>query len=128
MVPVAGVGLVLFLAAVRVTVPAIRDNYHRRFLPAAQYLRQNASPPGLIMGSAELAFYLGFDWNIIDDIMLGTTTGRSARFIVMDGRYSDYLQSIRVTAPADYERIAQLLSERYDKVYDQSTYQIYRKR
>ena len=126
-VPVTVVGLALFLSLVRIAVPAMRDNYHRHFLPAAQYLRQNAAPSDLIMGSAELAFYLGFDWNILDDIMMGTTTGKSARFIVMEARYSDYLESIRITAPADYERVARQLSEKYQKVYDQATYQIYRK-
>jgi hypothetical protein len=127
LVPAAVVGLALFLSLVRIAVPVSRDHYHRRFLPAAQYLQQHASPSDLIMGSAELAIYLGFDWNILDDIMLGTTTGKTPRFIVMDARYADYLQSIRVTAPADYERVSRQLSEKYEKVYDQATYQIYRR-
>ena len=126
--PAAVVGMVLFLAIVRLAVPAMRDNYHRRFQPAAQYVQQHASPSDLIMGSAELAFYVGFDWNILDDIMLGTTTGKHARFIVVDARYADYQQSIRTTSPADYQRVSQLLRDRYEKVYDQADYQIYRER
>jgi len=43
----------------------------------------------------------------------------------VDTRYSDYMQSIRVTAPAAYERVATQLREKYDKIYDQATYQIY---
>jgi hypothetical protein len=127
-IPLAVVGIVAFLAFIRLLVPAIRDNYHRHYLPAVQYLERNASPSDLIMGSAELVFYLGFDRYILDDIMLGTTTGRSARFIVMEPRYTDYLQSIRITAPASYQRVAQELRDRYQKVYDQAAYQIYRKR
>jgi hypothetical protein len=126
-VPALAVTIVFVLAVARIAVPAIKDNYHRRFLPAAEYLRQNASPAELIMGSAELVFHLGMDWNILDDIMMGTTTGKSARYIVMDSRYADYLQSIRVTAPEAYERSAQQLRDRYEKVYDQAAYQIYRR-
>jgi hypothetical protein len=127
MVAIAVVGMVFLLAVVRITVPAMRDNYHQRYLPAAQYLARNAAPSDLIMGSAELALYLGFDWHVLDDIMMGTTTGKSARFIVVDRRYSDYMQSIRVTAPAEFERVGRQLSEQYNKVYDQSGYQIYRR-
>jgi hypothetical protein len=128
LVPVAVLGLVFFLDAVSVAVPAMRDKYHKEFLPAARYLEQNSSPSDLIMGTAELGFAIGFDRNLLDDIMLGTTTGKSARFIVMDGRYQDYLQSIRITAPAAYERAARQLDEKYEKVYDEAAFQIYRRR
>jgi hypothetical protein len=126
-VAVAVVGLVFFLALVRIAVPVVRDNYHQRYLPAAMFLRQNASPTDLVMGSAELVFYLGSDWHVLDDIMMGTTTGKIARYIVVDTRYSDYMQSIRVTAPAEYERVATQLREKYDKVYDRAAYQIYQR-
>jgi hypothetical protein len=128
LVPVAALGLVFFLDVVRVAVPAMRDKYHRQFLPAARYLERNTLASDLIMGPAELGFAIGFDRNLIDDIMMGTTTGKSARFIVMDGRYQDYLQSIRITAPAAYEPAARQLAEKYQKVYDEAGFQIYRRR
>jgi 4-amino-4-deoxy-L-arabinose transferase-like glycosyltransferase len=128
LVPVAVLALVFFLDLVRVAVPAMRDKYHKQFLPAARYLERHTSPSDLIMGTAELGFGIGFDRNLIDDIMLGTTTGKSARFIVMDRRYQDYVQSIRITAPAAYERAARQLDEKYEKVYDEATFQIYRRR
>lgn len=127
-IPAAVIGLVFFLDVLRAGVPALRDKYHRQFLPAAQYLRQNTTPPDLIMGSAELAFHLGFDRNLIDDVMVGTTTGKSARFIVLDPRYLDYIQSIRITAPRAYSRVALQIGQRYEKIYDDQTYQIYRRR
>jgi len=71
-VAVAVVGFVIFLASVRTAVPAVRDNYHQRYLPAALFLRQNASPSDLVMGSAEPVFYLGSDWHVLDDILMGT--------------------------------------------------------
>jgi hypothetical protein len=128
LVPVVVLGLVFSLDVARVAVPAMRDKYHRQFLPAARYLERNTSPSDLIMGTAELGFGIGFDRNLIDDIMMGTTTGKSARFIVMDGRYRDYLQSIRITAPAAYERVARQLDEKYEKVYDEEDFQVYRRR
>jgi hypothetical protein len=127
LVPAMVLGVVFVLDVARVGVPAWRDKYHRIFLPAAQYLRQNSSPSDLIMGPAELAFPLGFDRNLIDDIMMGTTTGKSAIFIVIDPRYLDYMQSIRVTAPGEYARVARQLGERYHKIYDDQSYQIYRR-
>ena len=44
----------------------------------------------------------------------------------MDARYQDYLQSIRATAPSAYEPAARQLHEKYVKVYDEGTYEIYR--
>jgi len=126
--PAAVVGAVLFLAVVRIAAPALKDNYHRQYLPAARYLAQNTSPADLIMGPAELGFHLGFDRNILDDYLEGTTTGKSAAFIVLDARHSDYLQAIRITDVPAYDRVTRLLAARYDKVYDQASYQIYRKR
>ena len=125
-IPVAITGVVMFLAIVRLAVPALRDNYRYRYVPAARFLEGRAAPTDLIMGSAELIFALGTDRPVLDDIMLGTTTGKTARFIVMDPRYSDYLESIRATAPADYERVAQRLREHYQKIYDEADWQIYR--
>jgi hypothetical protein len=127
LIPAAVIAIYLFLAIVRVAVPAVRDNYHRRYLPAAQFLQQHTSPSDLIMGSGELAFILGFERHLLDDIMLGTTTGKTAKYIVVDPRYADYFASIRITAPDECRRVEQQLV-RYDKVYDQAEYRIYRKR
>ena len=119
-------GLVMLIDLSRVAVPAIRDRYQKQYLPAAEYVRSNAQPRDLIMGPAEVAFVAGFDHDLVDDILLGTKTGKRARFIVVDERYRDHYESIRTTAPDDYRRVADRLDNEYDKVYDEANYQVYR--
>src|SRR5262249_33384594 len=78
---------VFLLAVVRVAVPAMKDRYRRQYLPAAEFLQRSAPREGLIMGPAEFDFQLGFDRNLLDDVMMGTTTGKHANFLVIDARY-----------------------------------------
>jgi hypothetical protein len=55
-------------------VPVSRDNHHKRYPPSAEWRNQHSAANDLVMGSADLAFCVGFDRNLLDDIMLGTTT------------------------------------------------------
>ena len=118
--------LVLLVDVARVGVLALKDKYHREFMPAARFVQSAAAPGDLVMGSAELAFVLGFERPLLDDIMLGTTTGKSARYLVVDGRYRDYYSSIERTAPQEYQMVEQRLSQ-YEKIYDAANYQVYRR-
>jgi hypothetical protein len=122
------VGAICLLAASRVAVPALKDKYHRQYLPAAEFVQHAASREDLIMGPAELDFRLGFDRHLVDDIMMGTTTGKQAGFIVIDPRYADYMESIRVSDPQAYQRVSAQLGAQYEKIYDGGEYQVYRQR
>lgn len=116
----------------------VRHNDKRQFEQAVNYLRQNALPGDLIMGSGELAFELGFDGQVIDDARLGYSSGRSPKFIVMEPQYrSHWMTWLKAHEPASNAHILLILRQ-YDLVYDQSgekqprqfsawPYQIYRR-
>ena len=123
------------LAAVLIGVQAARtvrlirsDPYRNSYAPAVAFLESNAAG-GVVMGSAELGFRLGFRPTLVDDIRLGYGTGRRAEFIVVDdSRYADNL-----AAAADSERdvwryTSRLLSEEYTPVYRHEGYVIYRRK
>jgi hypothetical protein len=127
-IPAGVAAMVFVLAIVRIVVPAAKDPYHRQYMPAARFLRENAPPGAFIMGPAELGFQLGFDRNILDDYLEGTTTGKTPDFIVLDARHQDYLQSIRITDPTAFEQVTRRIQTEYEKVYDQANYQVFRRR
>lgn len=97
------------------------NEYKHRYLQAVSYLKANTSPDALIVGSAELAFELGFDGRIIDDCRLGFTSGRRPDYIVLETWYYMYwIPWLTVHEPKTAEYITALLKEDYTKVYDQS--------
>ena len=77
---VAVVALLASFLAVQLGVVSFRivhNDYHGRYLKAVEFLKHNAKPTDLIMGSGELGFELGFDGHALDDARMGFLTGRS---------------------------------------------------
>ncbi len=118
----------LFFAALQLggMVQRIRQNdYRTSYLPAVQFLRANAAPSSLIMGSTELAFQLGFESNLVDDIRLGYYSGKKADFIVVDEIYRDAFVGIGTQDLTVYQYVNDLIANKYHPVYDQAHYTIY---
>ena len=62
----------------------VRENLYRNdYLPAVAYLRSNAPLGGLIDGPSELAFGLGFQPHLDDDIRLGFYSRRMPDIIAI---------------------------------------------
>lgn len=103
----------------------IRQNdYHRSYLPAVQFLKANAGS-ALIMGSTDLAFQLGYDANLVDDIRLGYYSGKRADFIVVDEIYEDAFKGIWTQDLTVYQYMIDLVAREYHPVYDYGHYKIY---
>jgi hypothetical protein len=77
------------------------------------------------MADASLAYELGFDKNLIDDVNLGYHTGKRAEVIVVNSEYELQFEMIRAKDQVKYGYIEKMLAEEYDKVYDQSRYKVY---
>jgi len=103
-----------------------QDRYRESFLATTQYLRQHAGPNDRIFGSAELAFELGFEGQVVDDFRLGYRTGKEARFIVLDqNRYQEWIPNLKMTEPEAYRSITAMLADRYRLVQENAGYQVY---
>jgi len=107
-------------------VQRIRQNsYTGSYLPAVSFLKANAGPSSLIMGSTELAFGLGYDANLVDDIRLGYYTGKRPDFIVVEEIYQDAFTGIGTQDLTVYQHVLDLIANEYHPVYDHAHYKIY---
>ncbi len=101
------------------------DSYRKSYLPAIAFLKAHAQPASLIVGSADVAFGLGFDRNVTDDFRLGYDSGRKPDFIVVEEIYRDNYNALVRSQPQVLEYVNRLLSEEYEVIYDQMFYKIY---
>jgi hypothetical protein len=107
-------------------VQRIRQNeYRRSYAPAVDFLKAKAEPSALIMGSTELAFALGFDANLVDDIRLGYYTGKKPDYIVVEEIYEDAFIGMSIQNSDVYRHILDSIANDYHAVYDEAHYKIY---
>jgi 4-amino-4-deoxy-L-arabinose transferase-like glycosyltransferase len=105
------------------------DGYRTHYLPAVSFLKAHAAPSDVVMGSAELAFELGYRESLVDDIRLGHRSGKRADWIVVDeARYADNLQQMARTEPEAHRHAMGLLEREFQPVYRQGSYTIYARR
>ena len=105
-----------------------RDSYHKSYLPAVAFLNRNSNPNTMITGTAELSFGLAFYDSLSDDKYIGYYSGRRPDMIVIDSRYEEEHEGVRIKQPEIYRHIQDLLAREYLKVYDQTPYRIYARR
>ena len=102
--------------------------YSTLSLPATAYLKQHATPQDIVMGSAELAFELGFDGNLVDDPRLGYRSGKRPSFIVIDrNRYAEWIPQYQQREPQTYRYITDMMQRDFHQVLDNAGYQVYEK-
>jgi 4-amino-4-deoxy-L-arabinose transferase-like glycosyltransferase len=110
------------VTARRVTLNA----YANIFLPATDFLNENAVGKGIIMGSAELGFELGFDGDLVDDHRLGVISGKKPAYIVIDhNRYEDWIPTLQRLEPENYGLVRGLMDRNFHLVFDNKGYKIY---
>ena len=80
------------------------------------------------MGSAELAFELGFDGNLVDDPRLGYRSGKRPSFIVIDqNRYAEWIPQYEQREPQTYRYIQDMMAREFHPVLDNAGYKVYEK-
>lgn len=120
--------VVLALQAGGLVLKMRTNGYANQFTPAAEFIKSNAQPGDVAYGSAELAFALGFEGQVVDDHWLGFERGRLPRFFVIEEVYEEALDGRRRSTPEVYSHVMRTLELEYELVYDRSHYQIFMRR
>lgn len=105
-----------------------QNTYGNYYLPAMQYLNENASDEDLIMGSAEARFALKPTAKHIADGRFAIYTGKRPKYIVYDPGVEDSLKDSQIYFPEFYEYFPRLLSEEYRVAYENTAFKIYVRR
>jgi hypothetical protein len=128
---VAIVALVLVLAAVNAGGVAYhfrKDTYHKVYLPAISFLKQNVGDQQVIIGPGTLGFGLAYSPRLIDDFRLGKLSGKTPDWIVIDDWYSEsWFPALKNIEPDTYRFIADRLANQYEPKYNDGM-TIYRKK
>lgn len=119
-----GVCAFLFLQISGVIYRIEQNSYEKDYLPAVAFLKQRSNAKTLVVGSAEMAFGVGFE-RVIDDIRFGYYSGKTPDFIVMGYHYDGLMKLLQQREPAVYESATERLSRSYKQVYNRGSYQIY---
>jgi hypothetical protein len=114
----------LFLQVSGVVHRVNQNSYEKDYLPAAAFLKQHSNNKTLVIGSAEMAFGVGFE-RVIDDIRFGYYSGKTPDFIVMGYHYDGLMKLLEEREPAVYDTATDRLSHSYKQVYNHGSYQIY---
>lgn len=100
--------------------------YSTMYLATTDYLKQHANPQTIIMGSAELAFELGYVDNLVDDPRLGYRSGKRPNFIVIDkNRYAEWIPQYQQREPETYRYIHNMMDREFHQVLENGAYEVY---
>jgi len=84
---------------------------------------------GKIYGSGEIAFFYGFDDNIIqDDVGMGYYTGIKPRYFVVEVRYEKWFERFRNEEPDIWNYINKNLQNEYTKIFEGKFYTFYERK
>lgn len=119
-----GVGSFIILNVGIVTLLIFRNDYQTRYVPAIRFLESKLDDHTLVMGSAELAFRIGFD-KVKDDYRLGYYSRRRPSLIVVDENYEGWFRRFQTREPDVYRHIRKTLSDDARKVFESDYYRIY---
>jgi 4-amino-4-deoxy-L-arabinose transferase-like glycosyltransferase len=102
------------------------DPRARVYAPAVAAIEDAIGPRGRVIGSAELAFGLGFD-RVSDDRILGFKSGARPEAIAISSDYASDLEALRAESDLGvyFDR---LLSREYQEIFRNSEYTVFRKR
>ncbi len=101
-----------------------RDEYHKNYLPVADFLKSHARPGDLILAGSEFGFVMGFDSNLVDDDAFTYHSHKTPDFIVVSPNYQGMIEHNRLTWPALYNFTENLFRDKYQQVYSRNGYEI----
>jgi hypothetical protein len=119
-----GVAAFLTLQIGAVLYRVKQNAYQKEYVPAVTFLEQHSDEETLVIGSAEMAFGVGFD-HLKDDIRFGYYSGKRPDFVVMGHHYNGLMNALQEREPLVYLSITERLQHSYKKVYENGSYQIY---
>jgi hypothetical protein len=123
---VAGL-LVVCLVQVATTGRRVSQRaYSTIYLTTTDYLKTHAQAKGVIMGSAELAFQLGYTDNLVDDPRLGFRSGKRPNFVVIDkNRYAEWIPQYEQREPETYRYVRGMMDREFHQVLENDGYRVY---
>jgi 4-amino-4-deoxy-L-arabinose transferase-like glycosyltransferase len=98
----------------------------RVYAPAVAAIESAIGPGGRVIGSAELAWGLGFD-RVSDDRMLGFKSGARPEAIAISSDYATVLEGLRAE-PDLGVYFDRLLNRDYEEIFHNSEYTVFRRR
>jgi hypothetical protein len=121
------VGITGLLGIQLATVAAqVHENaFAHEYRPALAFLKSHSKPGDLVMGDAGLAFGLGFDSGLVDDLRLGYYSGRKPQFIAMNDFDRRWVERRRLDDPQLYHYVRDTLTTKYREVFENSAYTIW---
>jgi Dolichyl-phosphate-mannose-protein mannosyltransferase len=123
---VAGLVVVVMVQAATTGRRVMQRAYSTLYLPATDYLQEQAQGKGVIMGSSELAFELGYVDSLVDDPRLGFRSGKRPSFIVIDkNRYGEWIPQYEQREPETYRYIRGMMEREFHQVLGNGAYQVY---
>lgn len=96
------------------------------FAPAIAAIEGAIGPRGKVIGSAELAFGLGFD-RVTDDRILGFESGARPEAIAISSDYAIDLEALRAE-PELARHFDRILGEEYEQTFRNSEYTVFRRK
>lgn len=105
-----------------------QDTYHRLYVPAIDFLKQNTNGQTTIMGSSALGFGLGFPDNLVDDGRFGYMSGKRPDIIVYAEESEQSMREAKAFYPKLPVYMNKLLSEEYGLIFENPSFKIYRRR
>jgi hypothetical protein len=122
----AAVGLVMIVGAGGSLLKIRQNPYRTGYASAVEFLRQHAKPGDTVVGSADLGYAIGFA-NLTDDYLLGMYSGRMSDYVVADDDYyGRKWNAWKSSRPRLAEVVERRLATRYDLLYDQGSYRVFR--
>lgn len=125
---ILGVSGFLLLQTGGVAMRAKQNTFGKYYLPAVEYLNQNATAEDTILGGAELRFALKTPAKHYADGRFAYYTGKRPTYIVYDPGVEDSWKGSKTHFPEFYEYFPKLLNEEYAIVYENTAFKIYKKK
>ena len=110
------------------TAYQVRNNsYHRQYLPAISFLKQNLRDDQLLIGPGVLGIGLKYPPNLMDDFRLGALNGKLPDWIVINEWYENWFLGLKASEPPTYAFVRNRLANEFTTVYNQGGFIIYRR-
>lgn len=123
----AAVACLCLVHAGGVFYQARTDSYHKNYLPAIRFLKENTKADQMIMGPGVLGFGLRYPPNLIDDFRLGYLSGKTPDWIVVNEWYEAWFRLLKWIEPDAYQFVTARLANEFKPVYSRGGFSIYHK-
>ena len=104
------------------------DSYHKSYLPAIRFLKENTKADQMIMGPGVLGFGLRYPPNLIDDFRLGYLSQKTPDWIVVNEWYEAWFRLLKGIEPDAYQFVTARLANEFKPVYSRAGFTIYQRR